>query len=171
MRGVCTSPWCSAAFGTEKDVSAAAATFVLLIGQRKEAVAQQLPGTSKVCTPRNSSNQVIIKTGTVASPASWNVYVRRHKRETDQTCDGVIEKWCCRSLKMDSILMMVHWQGFHQCFCFEWLSHLLWCLCMVVWHINRAINHFILLYLCTILLTRLCQQWYLHITEWCRQRP
>lgn len=91
MRGVCTSPWCSAAFGTEKDVSAAAAaTFVLLIGQRKEAVAQQLPGTSKVCTPRIASNQVIIKTGTVASPASWNVYVRRHKRETDQTCDGVI---------------------------------------------------------------------------------
>lgn len=47
---------------------------------------RQLPGSSTVCTPHT----VIIKTGTVALPASWNVYVRRHKRRTDQTCDGVI---------------------------------------------------------------------------------
>lgn len=40
------------------------------------------------------------------------------------------------------------------------------CLCVVVWHINRSINHFILLYLCTTLLTCLFQPAVIFAYHW-----
>lgn len=87
MHLICSSFWSSVAFGIQKDVSAAA-TFVWLTGQRREAVPRQLSGAGKLCTPCAIFHQVIMKTGTVASPALWNVDVHQRKHAIDQTCDG-----------------------------------------------------------------------------------
>lgn len=170
VRVVCASLGCSVTFGTQKDISAAAAaTFALLMGQRKEAVVQQAAGASKVCTLRTASHQVIIKTGAVASPASWNVYVRWHKGEADQTGDGVIEKWWNRTLKKQVWLWW--WCVFKaSIIVFVWndLTNLSlpWCLCVVVWHINSTINHFTLLNRCTSSLTCLFQPAVIFAYHW-----
>lgn len=89
MHLICSSFWSSVAFGIQKDVGAAA-TFVWLTGQRREAVPRQLSGASKLCTPCAIFHQVIMKTGTVASPALWNVDVHQSKHAIDQTCDGEV---------------------------------------------------------------------------------
>lgn len=87
---ICSSLWSSVAFGIQKDVGAAATTFVWKMGQRREAVPQQLSENSKLCTTCTIFHQVIMKAGPVASPTFWNDHVHQHKHAIDQTCDAEV---------------------------------------------------------------------------------